>query len=680
MAQPPEERRPPLTPQLALRVAIIGSFALALFAIIFFRLWFLQVLSGDQYLAQAQGNRTRDIGIAASRGEILDRAGNILVDSQRTLDVQISPPDLPVRPSPSDLTAPPRRDAALYGRLASVLDVPTRRKACKVAGVGTARLSPIACDVAQQQALLPYANVTIKTGVSKDVQYYLAERQSQFPGVTVARAYLRQYPLNQVAAQLFGTVGPINAQEVKETRYRGVSQNAIVGQSGLEWYYDRYLRGVDGAERVQVDSLGRFTRYLSARSPVTGHNIRLSLDVGLQTVGQQALAQTIANNPPANGGAFVALNPVNGEVYAMGSNPTFNPNIFTKRITESQYKALNNPANNFPLINRAIQSAGPTGSTFKPITATAALETGVWTPDQTYDDTGQFCIGVECRRNAGGAANGVLDLVNAIRVSDDVFFYNLGALLNADSAKHPNGGGLQHWASLYGIGKRTGIDLGGEVSGNLPSPRWRARIDRLERECELGTGPYKGHGRHSSCGIADGRPWSIGDNINLAVGQGDVQVTPLQLAVAYSAIANYGKVVRPHLGLDVEEPDGTVLQKIDPAPARQMPVNRSDLDLIRAGLHDAAQTAGGTSDDVFGNFPEQVYGKTGTAQYNNQQDYSWYACFVPPSATTKPIVVVVWVEQGGFGAVAAAPAARQILSQWFFGKPGQYVAGASKTL
>ena len=680
MAQIPEERRPPLTPQLALRVAVVGSFALALFAIIFFRLWFLQVLSGDQYLAQARVNRTRQIGIAASRGEILDRGGNILVDSEGTLDVQISPPDLPVRPTPSDLAKPPRRDAALYGRLASVLDIPTRPKACRVAGLGTVRLSPIGCDVAQQQALLPYANVTVKADVTKYVQYYLAERQTQFPGVSVARAYVRRYPLKEVAAQLFGTVGPINAQEVKESRYRGVSQNAIIGQSGLEWYYDRYLRGEDGAERLQVDALGRFTRYLSARSPVSGHNLRLSLDVGLQKVGQQALAQTIANNPPANGGAFVALNPVNGEVYAMGSNPTFNPNVFTKRISEAQYKALNNPANGFPLINRAIQSAGPTGSTFKPITATAALESGVWSPGDTYDDTGQFCVYGECRRNAGGAANGVVDLVNAIRVSDDVFFYNLGALLNADPIRHPNGGALQHWARLYGIGKSTGIDLGGEVNGNLPSPRWRAHVNKLERECELGTGPYKGHGRHSSCGIADGRQWAIGDNINLAVGQGDVQVTPLQLAVAYSAIANYGKVVRPHLGLDVEQPDGTVLQKIDPPPTRQLPVNHSYLDLIRAGLHDAAQTAGGTSDDVFGNFPEQVYGKTGTAQYNGQQDYSWYVCFVPPSATSKPILVAVWVEQGGFGAVAAAPAAREILSQWFFGKPGQYLSGSSKTL
>jgi penicillin-binding protein 2 len=680
MSQPPEERRPPLTPQLALRVAIAASFALAMFAIIFFRLWFLQVLSGEQYLAEASQNRVRQVAIPASRGEIWDRNGAVLVASRRALAVQISPADLPVPIQAMDRLVAPARDRALYRRLAKVLDVSTKAANCKVAGQGVLRLAPIPCDIAQQQALLPYADVTVKTDVSKYVQYYLAERQDEFPGVNVEQVYLRNYPLGPVAAQLFGTVGPISASEVKQARNRGVSENAIIGQSGLEYYYDRYLRGQDGADRVQVDALGRFTRDLSRRDPVPGHNLKLSLDVGVQKVGQTALQEAIDSNSPANGGAFVALNPDSGEVYAMGSLPTFNPNIFTRTISAAAYRQLNNPSSNFPLINRAIQSAGPTGSTFKPITATAALESGAWSVGDIFDDTGQFCISGQCRHNSGHAVDGSLDLVDALRVSSDDFFYNLGARTNADPITHPHGGALQQWAHAYGIGQPTGIDLGGEVSGNLPSPLWRAHVDQLELDCEHGTGPYKGSGRHTSCGIADGRPWSIGDNISLAVGQGDVQVTPLQLAVAYSAIANGGKIVRPHLGLDVENAAGTVLQRIDPPPTRRIDINPLYLETIRQGLHDAAQTPGGTSDDVFGNFPEQVYGKTGTAQYNGQQDYSWYACFVPATATSKPIAVVVTVEQGGFGAVAAAPVAREILSQWFFGKPGSYVAGSSKTL
>ena len=199
-------------------------------------------------------------------------------------------------------------------------------------------------------------------------------------------------------------------------------------------------------------------------------------------------------------------------------------------------------------------------------------------------------------------------------------------------------------------------------------------------QCEQGTGPFRGKGKHASCGISDKRPWSVGDNDNLAVGQGDLEATPLQLAVAYSAIENGGRIVRPHVGLEVEAPDGTVLQRIDPPAAGHVTIASQNLDAIRQGLRDAASQSGGTSADVFGNFPEQVYGKTGTAQRGLQADQSWYVCFVPNWATNKPILVVVTVEQGGFGAAAAAPAARQILSQWFFGKRGQFVAGSSRTL
>ena len=672
MMQRKEDRRPPLTPQLALRVAIVGSVALALFAIIFFRLWFLQVLSGDQYLAQASVNRVRNIAIAAPRGPIVDRSGNILVDSHPTIAVQLSPGDLPANPV---------RKRRLYGRLARVLGISTRPKRCQVAGRGEPRLAQIPCDVAQQQAMLPYANVTVKTDVPSAVQYYLAERQDQYPGVNVEQVWLRRYPLGDTAAQLFGTVGPINQSEIHEPRYRGVSQNAIIGQSGFEYYYDRYLRGEDGADRVQVDALGRFKGFLSQKPPVAGHTLKLSLDVGLQRAGQQALQDAINNNPPATAGAFVALDPNNGEVLAMGSAPTFNPNIFTKPVPESVYKQLNNPASGFPLFNRAIQSSYPTGSTFKGITATAALQSGAWSLGETYDDTGVYNNGFgDVRHNAGHASYGVLDLTQAIMVSSDNFFYNLGRLLNVDK---PSGGPLQQWARAYGMGRPTGIDLGGENAGILPSPEWRAQRDHLEAECERGVGPFRGKGRHSSCGIADGRPWSVGDNENLAVGQGDLEATPLQLAVAYSAIANGGNVVRPHVGLEVDAPDGTVLQKIDPAPSRHVNIAPQNLAAIRTGLHEAASQPGGTSADVFASWPQSqfpVYGKTGTAQHDNQADQSWYVCFVPSWATGRPILVVVTVEQGGFGAQAAAPAARQILSQWFFGKRGQFIAGTSKTL
>jgi penicillin-binding protein 2 len=670
-----------MTPQLALRVAIAGSVALALFAIIFFRLWFLQVLSGNQYLAQATVNRVRDVAIAAPRGDILDSSGKVLVGSSKALEVQISAPDLPA-------SAGGKR--VVFRRLAHTLGMSNRPIKCPVVTynngnriVTNYHVARIPCQVKQQLSILPYADINIKQ-VGRAVQYYIAQDQQQFRGVQVSEVYVPSYPQGDLAAQLLGTVGRITAQEVKLKAYRGVNPNSVIGQSGLEGEYDRYLRGVDGAAEVQVDALGQPTRELRTTNPVPGNNLALSINSDLQRVGQQALATSIASNPGADAGSFVAMNPTNGEVYAMGSYPSFNPTVFTKPISEKTYRNLTSTASGDPLLNRAIQSAGPTGSTFKPITATAALQSGSWTIDDLFDDTGQFCFSGECRHNAGGAVDGTLNLVNALRVSSDDFFYNLGVRTNADPLTHPKGGPLDQWARAFGIGRRTGIDLPGELSGTLPDPRWRAERNKLELQCDEAKGPFKGKPKHppGGCGIADGtnRPWTVGDNENLAVGQGDVQVTPLQLAVAYSALANGSTIVRPHLGLDIQNPEGTVLQKIDPPPTRHININPLYRDTILEGLHEAAQTAGGTSDDVMGSFPMPVYGKTGTAQYTGQPDYSWYACFVPPSVTSKPIVVVVHVERGGFGDIAAAPVARQILSQWFYGKPGVYKAGSSATL
>ena len=686
MIQLPDERRPPLTPQLALRVAVIGSFALAMFAIIFFRLWFLQVLPFWPMSPSSPSNRVRPISTAAPRGDIVDRSGTVLVQSLAVPAVLISPPDLPVPMSDALLTSPPPADQALYDRLSRVLGMSRRRAPCKffdpaVGPVGqdvNPRLTPVACAVSKEYALLPYATVTIKTDVTSNVQYYLEERQDEFPGVEVQQVWLRKYPLQTVAAQLFGIVGRLTPQEVGTAHYRGVSQSDVVGQSGLEWYYDKYLRGQDGLQRVQVDALGHFQGNLPGVQARPGLLLKLALDVNLQRAGEAALQQAINNNPPATAGAFVAMDPQNGQVYAMGSLPNFDPNLFTRPLSKAQYEGLNNAQSGFPLINRAMQSAYPTGSTFKGITATAALSSGAWHLSDAYDDTGVYMNGPgDTRHNAGKAIYGVLGIVDAIKVSSDDFFYNLGRLMNDPK---PSGGALQDWARKFGIGQQTGIDVGGETSGILPTPAWRAHQDKLELQCEQGIGPFKGKGRHSTCLIADGRPWSVGDNENLAVGQGDLEASPLQLAVAYSAIENGGTVVRPHVGLEIDASDGTLLQRIDPPPKRTFTINSQYRQAVLAGLRAAASQPGGTSADVFTGFAEPVYGKTGTAERGIQANQSWYVCFVPSWLTSKPILVVVTVEQGGFGAQAAAPAARQILSQWFFGKRGPFVAGQSKTL
>ena len=720
---PLDDRTPPITPQLAMRVAIIGTCALAMFAVIFFRLWFLQVLSGSQYVAEAQTNILRKIPVPAPRGEILSSNGTALVRSVQVPAVEIETPDLPVPITPSTiLSKQPAGDYPLYDKLARLLGMSTKPSSCKYTiyeskGPQTydPRLAPIPCDIAQGLANTSYANVTIKTDVSADVRDYIAERQAEFQGVISEQVYLRQYPYNDLAAQVFGTVGPLTSAEEGTANFKGNKATDIVGQSGLEWQYNQYLSGTDGYYAVKVNSQNEFQGQARSKAPQQGDNLQLSLDLALEQTGDKSLANSIASNAPADSGAFVAMDPENGQIYGMGSLPSYNPSLFTHPISQATYNKdfLDNPA--APLVNRAIDSPLPDGSTFKVITATAALEGGVWGLNEVYDDNGEFCFPGEssttpgaCLHNSGQAAYGAVNLETAIQDSVDTFFYNLGDKLNSqpiETYAHPNGGELQKWAKAYGIGETTGVDLPGEAAGTLPSPGYLSWRTSQEMQCETATGEYKytnGQGLFSSkpeagyhhspkqpagCGImspdkADDT-WSVGDNVNTAVGQGYDQVTPLQLAVVYAALANGGNIVTPHIGEDIQTKTGQILQKFNPGIKRHLDINPIYRQAILTGLRDAATS--GTSADVMGNFPYQVYGKTGTAQEgtaeqiatNTETDYAWYACFVPATATSKPIVVVVSVEKGGFGDVAAAPVARQILSQWFTGKPGPYVTGTS---
>jgi penicillin-binding protein 2 len=346
------------------------------------------------------------------------------------------------------------------------------------------------------------------------------------------------------------------------------------------------------------------------------------------------------------------MNVHNGEILGLGSSPTFDPSVFARQlIPTSTYTSLTSPDNGAPLSDRAIQGLYPTGSTFKPITSVAALESGVLTPTTTIYDGGSFNLGGGVTlQNAGGAAYGALQLANALQVSSDVFFYNVGAML------YRSGGDAQDkWASELGIGHPTGIDLPGEVAGLLPTPAWR---DKLYKE-----------------GKTD-RPWTMGDNVNLAVGQGDVQTNPLQMATAYAAIANGGDVVRPHVGLRVQAPNGSVVQEIDPAPIRHLDLSPEYSHVILEGLHAAAQEPSGTSYDVFGNFPVPMAGKTGTAERPPYQDQSWYVCVAP--YPNPKIVVAATIEQGGFGVQAAAPVARQILTAYFNEHPAEAKAAGGK--
>ena len=522
----------------------------------------------------------------------------------------------------------------------------------RVLGVPAAAL---AREVAEQSRLLPYANVTVRQDVVPSVRDYVMERQHQFPGVTVQPIFLRRYPYRELAAQLFGTVGQISPEELKLARYRGVDQGTVVGKGGLEWTYDRFLRGTPGATRVQVDALGRAKGELRRREFVKGRQLKLSLDLDLQRAGQQAMSEAggipITDGVKNRGGAFVAIDPRNGEVLAMGSYPSFDPNLFARPLKESTFRKLNTEDTGAPLVDRAINGLYPTGSTLKAITAAAALHSGTTTAGEAINDPGSIQIGDIVFQNAGKVAHGAVALPAALQVSSDVYFYVMGARMNSLEGEMP----LQSWLRRLGLGQRTGIDLPGEAEGLIPTPVWRNRLYRRK--------------------LTD-RPWSVGDNVNLAVGQGDLQATPLQMAVAYSAIANGGRVVTPHIGLRIEDAVGRLQQEIEPPPSRRVKIDESHRQAILSGLQLAAGAPGGTSADVFAGFPRVVMGKTGTAERPGQGDQSWYVAYVDDA--TRPIVVAVTVEQGGFGAEAAAPAARLILSQWF-GAQRKLVRGSSAT-
>ena len=601
------ESRTPITPQLAVRVAIIGGVALVLFAVVFFRLWYLQVLSGDKYKAEANNNRVREILVQAPRGRILDRNGRVLVDNRYGLAVTISPDKLP---------EDPHEAARIYRRLAPLLGMSGRE---------------IRRSVNKQLAAVPFSPAVVKSDVPQATYSYILENQDDFPAVGVEQLALRKYPYREVGAHLFGTVGEVTAKQLKEDRYRGVKQGDRVGQSGVEYSYDRYLRGKDGARRVSVDALGNARQELNERVPIPGRQLRLGVDFDVQKVGQQAIA--------GDEGAFVVMDVKTGEVRAMGSNPSFDPNVFAKTIRESDYKRLSNPLNGAPLTNRATQGLYPTGSTFKIVTAVAALEGGLITPDTVQYDGGNLKVGGVTFWNAGHISNGALALRRAMQVSSDVFFYRLGLEANGAGDGHL----IQRWAHRMGLGRKTGIDLPGELEGLVPSPEWRNRLYKKK--------------------LTD-RPWTVGDNINLSVGQGDVQVNPLQIALAYAAIANGGYVVKPHLGQRVEDAEGRVIQEFSTPPRRKLPIDPGYRQAILEGLRMAAASPGGTSYPVFKDFKIPIAGKTGTAEKGaGRADQSWYVALAP--YPNPRYVVVSTAEHGHFGAETAAPQVRRILSVLF---------------
>jgi penicillin-binding protein 2 len=625
LLQRPEDIPPRLSNRLNVRIALLTAVLIAAIATVLLRLWSLQVLDGQHYRALAQDHGVLNVRVHPPRGEILDRDGKVLVDNRTVMTLQMRPSDLPSNPGER------RAELRHLGDLLGLSQGAIRRRV---------RETP-------QYAGYP---VVLRQGVDRRLLFYLLENQDRFPGVSVDRTYVRQYKDGTLAAHVLGLVGQITPHQLTRTAYRGLKPGDIIGQAGVEYTYDKFLRGTAGSERIQVDALGRPRGQLASSPSRAGDNLRLTLDSGLQAVGEAALRD---RGLP---GAFVAMNVRTGAVLAMGSYPTYDPSFYTRAHTKAQYDAFGNRPGD-PLVDRADQGGYPTGSAFKPITATAALEDHLISPSTIFDDTGSLDIGGITLHNAGGAANGPVDMSTALKVSSDVYFYNLGLHASASG----DGGQIQDWAFRYGLGRKPGIDIPDATAGLIPTPAWRNRVYR----------------KHSNPYID--RPWTQGDNVNLAVGQGDVQVTPLQLARAYAALANGGTLVTPHLGGRIVDVHGQTVRRIDPPPQRHLHISQETHNVILGGMERAAMEPGGTSYSVMGGFPFPVAGKTGTAQRDGQQDQSWYGVIAP--YRNPQIVVTATVERGGFGVESAAPIARAILEQYFHlnagGASGAAAAGTA---
>jgi penicillin-binding protein 2 len=625
---------------MALRLGILGVLAVVVFCALFFRLWALQVISGERYLENANNNQIRSFGVIAPRGSIVDRDGEVLVSNKPGTLVQIWPAALENLP-------PAERDQMLR-RLSRLLGL-------KVGSVRT--------KVAERVESDPLTPVTIDTTVNELKTAYLMEHQNEFPAVQITETYLRNYEQGVLASQILGYVGEINAQQVEALADEGYRAGDRIGQTGIEAVYDTYLRGVRGEGRVLVDALGRITSEREfSQLPESGDNIRLTIDVDLQRAAEEALAYGIRlahdqDEWAANGGAVVAMQVDTGEILALASNPTFNPSIYVGRVEEKDLKRLAAKEANYPTMNRAIAGAYPPGSTFKPFVALAALQEGLLGRDEYIQCTGQEVIDGQTFMNWDPYKNEAMTVSTALANSCDTFFYNV-ALRFYERKDSP----LQRWSRSMGFGSGTGVDLGPETKGLVPTPAWRRKTFKSEVD----------------------KIWTSGDSVQLSIGQGDLLVSPLQMTRAYAMIANGGKLVEPHLVRSVEEPRAegeppVVLRPYTPKPAREIGLDPSAVQVVQDALYDATHASYGTSQHVFGSFPVPIAGKTGTAEkfvklpgFTGLRDQSWWCGWGPQHS--PDIAVCALVENGGHGGTAAAPVAVKVFEKYFNVEPGTYSA------
>lgn len=593
------------------RLRIFFAVVLGCLVIIMGRLWYLQIVRGEEYARLADGNRMRQLRVLPPRGLILDRNETVLVRSKSSFTVSLVPGGFP---SSSE---------EAMALLSDILQM-TREELAEAIAKGRG---------------FPYEPVRIMRNVDPATVIAIEENRNRLPGVFIEEEPVREYLYGDLASHLIGYLGIISADELKEfgTSYRG---SDLIGKTGIERTYEKELRGEVGVLTVEVNALSRPIQTVSYVEPVPGHNIVLTIDHRLQAVAQQAFEEhikTLKEAPGTQAGAVLAMNPRTGEILAMASVPGFEPELLLDTSTRNQYYPQLLRDSRRPLFNRVTQALYGPGSTFKPVTAIAMLEEGVFGAKQVFNATGISQYGVrDWVITSGLAPLGRITLKEALGISSNHYFADIGTKVGIDR--------LSKWMRAFGMGEPTGLELyPPERAGLVPDREWKSRAfaDRPSWD----------------------RDWYPSDTEQISIGQGFHQMTILQLAQIYMAIANRGPIYRPQVVKEIRSPQGEVIKSLEPEVTRVVEASRESWEAVIEGLRATIEHSRGTARNAFANFRTTVAAKTGTWEVAGSVPNGVFAAFAP--VDNPEILVVVVVEQGVGGASGAAPIARAVMDCYF---------------
>lgn len=626
----------------ALRVYLLGFLILAIFVAFGRRLWHLQFARGQVYRREARQQSTKLVTVPASRGIIYDRSGTRLVRNVPSFYVTVVPAYLPDDEEEAK---------EVLVRLAVLLDIPYTTD--EQEGEGEEEALGVREMIEEVPYVAPYRPIVVRRNVEREKALLVAQETSNLPGVSVEVESVRDYPYGPSLSQVLGYLLPIPEGEAQAYRNEGYDPATDrVGNAGVEATYEDVLRGQKGEQVVETDVLGRVRRVVEERTPpVPGENVHLTLDLELQQAAQEALELGLEEAASPRGAA-IAMNPQTGEILAMASLPTYDNNVFVRGVSQRDLERWDDVHR--PLFNHAIQVAVPPGSVFKVVVASAALQEGVLTPQTSLNCPGRIVVPNKYYPNDPGYAqpfycwnrggHGALDIVGGIANSCDIFFYKVGGGFEETGFDGLGVGRIAEYARLFGLGEPTGVELPAESGGLVPTADWK---------------------RHTYQ-----ESWSTGDTYNLSIGQGFLEVTPLQMLNAVNAVANGGTLYQPQIVHHVTDADGQTTELFEPEIIRSLPVQDEYLALVREGMEGAV--AYGTAARRGQIEGLRIGGKTGTAQFCDdivcgvgyeQPEHAWFTAFAP--VEDPEISVIVFLYNGGEGSVTAVPVARDILVQYF---------------